>query len=125
MSPINPMRKGANAEREIASHLNNFKLPGGDPVVAKRGCQHAGGVDTPDVKHNIPNVHLEIKRCEKMSPSKARESLLQSARDAGSNLPVVVWRSNRTEWCCILTLDHMLALLGCNRCDSDNEERDK
>ena len=118
MSPINSKSKGSVGEREVAQKMSTYKLPNGEPVIAERGCQRVGGQDSPDVKHNIPNVHIEVKRCEKMSPSKARESLEQSARDAGTNLPVVVWRSNRTEWCALLTFDDLLALLGCNGCDS-------
>jgi len=111
------IRKGAVGEREISSLLNQYKLPSGEPVVAKRGCQHAGGMDTPDVTHNIKNLHLEVKRCESMSPSKARESLAQASRDAGTNLPVVVWRSNRTDWVAMLSFADLLELLGCTECD--------
>jgi len=120
-------RKGAVGEREVRDRLNQYKLPSGEPVVAKRGCQHAGGMDTPDVTHNIKNLHLEVKRCESksMSPAKARDALAQASRDAGSNLPVVVWRSNRTDWVAMLSFADLLELLGCTVCGSTSEGTEK
>jgi hypothetical protein len=117
VSGLHSKRKGASGEREIRDRLNQYILPDGEPVVAKRGCQHAGGPLSPDVAHNIQNLHLEVKRCEAMSPSKARESLAQASRDAGENLPVVVWRSNRTDWVAMLSFAALLELLGCTECD--------
>ena len=125
MSRLHSKRKGASGERDVAKQLNQYKLPDGEPVVAKRGCQHAGGMDSPDVTHNIQNLHLEVKRCETMSPSKARESLAQAKRDAGTNLPVVVWRSNRTDWVCMLSLAGLLELLGCTVCGPVSEGKEE
>ena len=124
MSRINPNIKGSVAEREVARKMSTYKLPNGEPVIAERGCQHAGGPNSPDVKHNIPNVHIEVKRLEKMSPSIARKSLDQSKRDAGENLPVVVWRSNRTDWVAMLSFDDLLQLLGCTKCDPASEGKE-
>jgi len=121
VSRLHSKRKGASGEREVRDRLNQYKLPGGEPVVAKRGCQHAGGMDSADVTHNIKNLHLEVKRCETMSPSKAREALAQANRDAGKNLPVVVWRSNRTDWVAMLSFADLLELLGCTVCGSTSE----
>ena len=123
MSPLNSKKKGARGEIQVRDLLNQYTLPSGEPVVAKRGCQHAGGIETPDVQHNIPGLHLEVKFTNSMSPSKAREALMQAKRDAGENLPVVVWRSNRiTEWVAMLSFDDLLELLGCHRGDPDQKE---
>ena len=83
---IHAKNKGALGERQVRDILNNYKLPSGEPVKAKRGCQHSGGTDSPDVEHNISNLHLEIKRTESMNPAKARLALLQAKKDAGVSL---------------------------------------
>ena len=124
MSRINGKAKGALGERQLATEMSSYTLPSGEPVVAHRGCQHAGGVDTPDVKHNVPGIHVECKRCEKMPPSKARSALLQAKRYAEGNLPVVVWRSNRTEWVCMLSFADFMKLLGCKKCDPEVEKNE-
>ena len=121
VSKINAKVKGAVGEREVRDLLLKYLLPSGDPVQAKRGCQHSGGADSPDVAHNIPNLHIEVKRCEKMNPAKARDALGQAQRDAGDNLPVGVWRSNRTEYVAMLSFRHLLNLLGCEECNQQSK----
>ena len=126
MSGAMSRRKGAAGEREIRDLLNAHTLPNGEPVQAKRGCQHAGGHDSPDVAHNIPNLHIECKRVEVMSPAKMRDALAQSRRDAGEdNLPVVCWRSNRSEWVAMLSVADLLTLFGCEVSNKQNEENDE
>jgi len=125
VSRINSKSKGSAAEREVALKMSAYKLPSGEPVIAERGCQYAGGPDSPDVKHNIPNVHIEVKRIENFSPSIARKSLAQAKRDAGTNLPVVCWRSNRTDWVCMLSLADLLELLGCTVCGPVSEGKEE
>ena len=122
MTKVHAKNKGASGERQVRDVLNSYKLPSGEPVVAKRGCQHSGGTDSPDVEHNIPNLHLEVKRTEKMNPAKARDALNQAKKDSGENLPVVVWRSNRTDWVAMLTFADLLNLLGCTVCDRQLQE---
>ena len=122
MSKVHAKNKGASGERQVRDVLNSYKLPSGEPVEAKRGCQHSGGTDSPDVEHNIPNLHLEVKRTEKMNPAKARDALNPAKKDSGQNLPVVVWRSNRTDWVAMLTFADLLNLLGCTVCDRQLQE---
>lgn len=127
MSGAKSRRKGCAGEIEIRNLLNTHTLPNGEPVQAKRGCQHAGGPDSPDVAHNIPHLHLEVKRVEvaSMSPAKMRDALAQSRRDAGEdNLPVVCWRSNRSEWVAMLSVADLLTLFGCEGSDKQNEENE-
>ena len=54
---MNSLEKGKRGEREaakaMAEHLG---------CVAKRGVQYQGGVDSPDVVHNIAGLHVEVKR---------------------------------------------------------------
>lgn len=61
---------------------------------AERGCQHAGGRDSPDVKTNMKGLHIEAKHVERLNMWDALE---QSKRDAGENeVPVVMFKRNRT-----------------------------
>lgn len=90
MGKINSRAKGARAEREFARLLREHGYE------AERGCQHAGGKDSPDVKCNMPGVHWEVKMVEKLNLQNAMQ---QSKEDAGENeMPLVAHRKNRTEW---------------------------
>lgn len=83
---INSREKGADYERHIAKVIRKYGFE------AERGCQHSGGKDSPDVKHNMPGIHIEAKATEKLSIWKA---LAQSKRDAGEGeIPVVVFKRN-------------------------------
>ena len=53
--------KGASGERELARELS--RLFG---VEARRGCQYHGGPGSPDVAADIPDVHIECKRSERL-----------------------------------------------------------
>lgn len=80
--------KGARYERHVRDVLREYGWE------AERGCQHAGGKDSPDVKHNLPNLHIEAKAVEKLNLWNA---LAQSERDAGENeIPTVVFKRNRS-----------------------------
>jgi Holliday junction resolvase len=87
---MNSREKGKRGEREaakaMAEHLG---------CVAKRGVQYQGGVDSPDVVHNIPGMHVEVKRTEKVQLQAWME---QAIRDAGDQIPTVLHRKNNTEW---------------------------
>ena len=86
---INSRDKGARFERRIAKMLREYGYE------AERGQQHAGGKDSPDVKHNMPRIHIEAKDVEKLNIWNALE---QSKRDAGEDeIPVVMFKRNRTK----------------------------
>lgn len=54
--------KGGRGERELAKFLTDRGFP------AQRGCQHAGGPDSPDVKcESLDEFHIEVKRTEKLT----------------------------------------------------------
>lgn len=89
MGKINSRAKGARFERTLAKMLREHGYE------AERGCQHAGGKDSPDVKHNMHGIHIEAKDVEKLNIWNALE---QSKRDAGeSEIPVVMFKRNRTQ----------------------------
>lgn len=86
---INSRAKGARFERQIAKMLRERGYE------AERGCQHAGGKDSPDVKHNLTRLHIEAKDVEKLNIWNALE---QSKRDAGEDeVAVVMFKRNRTK----------------------------
>lgn len=96
--------KGKVGEREVAELL---RAHGFD---ARRGQQFAGGGDSPDVVHDIPGVHIEVKRTERLDLWSAME---QSARDAKpGEAPVVFHRPNRREWVVIIPASEFLKLVG-------------
>ena len=86
--------KGASGERELAREFE--RLFG---VEARRGQQHCGGPDSPDVKVDIPDVHIECKRTERF---RLYEALDQAIADAGVKVPVVAHRQNRKPWVAVV-----------------------
>jgi hypothetical protein len=103
MGKINSRTKGASYERELAQDLREAGWS-----EAKRGCQHAGGADSPDVV-GLPGWHIEAKRVESFNLHKAME---QAERDRGLDQhPLVVHRRNKGRSVAILDWKTFLALL--------------
>ncbi len=109
---MNSRAKGAVGELEWSRVLKERGYE------ARRGQQFSGGGDSPDVVHNIPGVHFEVKRTERFSLYAAVD---QARRDAPQgSMPVVVHRCNndkrkgscRGEWLVVLSADDYFALLG-------------
>lgn len=86
--------KGAAGEREVARLLREHGFE------TSRGCQYHGGPDSPDVV-GLPGVHIEVKRCEKLS---LYEAMSQAKRDCGTSKPIVIHRRNNCEWLVIQPL---------------------
>ncbi len=65
---------------------------------ARRGGQqgNGGSADAPDVIHNIPGIHIEVKRVEAFSC--LTRAMEQAKKDAGALTPTVFSRTNRSEW---------------------------
>lgn len=100
---INSRAKGKAGELEARDLLRRFGF------TAKRGQQHAGGTDSPDVVHNIPGLHIEVKRVERLN---LEEAMAQAARDAGENTPCVLHRRNKGKWMATIPAEVLLVLLG-------------
>jgi len=75
--------KGKRGEREAAAELG--ALLGVD---ARRGAQHRGGPDSPDVVLDGVRLHVEAKRSERLSLYAA---LAQADEDAPSGSVPIVW----------------------------------
>jgi Holliday junction resolvase len=95
--------KGARGEREAAAELQ--RLFGCD---ACRGRQYSGGDDSPDVKHSIAGVHVEVKRVETL---RIYDSIGQAIIDAGEKLPIVLHRKNNRPWLAIMRLEDLPGLV--------------
>ena len=91
-------QKGKRGERECAAELAEvFGMAYG--VDVRRGVQHQGGPDSPDVVLDGVNVHVECKRVERLDLYGA---MRQAEADAGSKDPVVWHRRNNEESVCII-----------------------
>lgn len=99
---VNSRQKGARGEREWASFLRGYGYE------AERGQQHAGGKDSPDVKTNMPNLHWEVKRVNRLH---LEDAMAQSRRDAGDDeIPAVAYRRDRGEWLVIVDAEDFMGL---------------
>jgi hypothetical protein len=91
--------KGKRGEREAAAEIRRlFRTD------ACRGCQFAGGEESPDIRTSIPHVHFEVKRAETV---RLYDALNQAIADAGANIPVVLHKQNRHPWIAITRLDDL------------------
>lgn len=100
---MNSCRKGKAGERELAAWLREHG------VAARRGVQHAGGPESPDVVADLPGIHLEVKRTECL---RILPALAQAAADAEpGDVPVVLWRCNRGRWVAVLDGEAWLNLV--------------
>jgi len=102
---INSCRKGKDGEREVVKILRSYGIE------AKRGQQHKGGPDSPDVIHDIPGVHIEVKLDKRWGSwpfiVKAFEQVMNDARGGEPpwnattrDLPLVavIGRAPRGQW---------------------------
>lgn len=81
----NSRRKGASGERAWAAFLRSHGIE------ARRGQQHSGSPESPDVVHDLPGVHFEVKLLG--SGLNVYAALEQATRDAGPDqTPVVAYR---------------------------------
>lgn len=102
MPKINSRDKGARFERTLAKMLREHGYE------AERGCQHAGGKDSPDVKTSMDGIHIEAKAVEKLNVWNA---IAQSERDAGEDeIPVVMFKRNRSKVYVIVGFDDFMEM---------------
>ncbi len=94
MPKINSRAKGCRGELQFAKELGHYG------VKAVRGQQKCGSEDSPDVIHDLPDVHFEVKFNEKMAVGSRilEEAMEQAVRDCGASTPVVAWKKSRGRW---------------------------
>jgi hypothetical protein len=97
-------RKGAAGEREAAEKLNDVL-----GTRFHRGRQYHGGPESPDLAGDLPGLHVEVKRCERLS---LWEAVGQAREDASvDQVPVVMHRASRRPWVVIVEADLLIRLL--------------
>ena len=84
----NSKQKGARGEREVASKLREYGYN------CRRGQQY-NGLEGDDVV-GLPNIHIEVKRVEKLNIYDAIDQATRDAREG--ELPVVFHRKNNKKW---------------------------
>ena len=100
---VNSNNKGKVGEREVANILKKeFGLK------ARRGQQHSGSPESPDIVTELTDYHFEIKRTETLSLYKAME---QAINDAGDAEPVVVHRRSNKPWLAIIDFRAFIRLV--------------
>lgn len=98
---VNSRAKGAGGEREIAKKLREYGYD------ARRGQQFSGANGDADVV-GLPNVHLEIKRVERLN---LYDAMAQSVHDAREGeVPVVMHRKNKCEWLVTMRFDEWMQM---------------
>ncbi len=97
-------RKGAAGELEAARKLNDVL-----GTAFHRGRQYHGGPESPDLAGDVPGLHVEVKRTEKL---RLWEAVAQAREDAGTDqVPVVMHRANHKPWVLIVEVDQLIRLL--------------
>ena len=92
--------KGKRGELEAAHLLEDVW-----GVRAKRGQQHQGGDDSPDVRTAMDGVTFEVKRRERIS---VYDALDQAYGDCGDGqIPALLYRRNRSDWLLVMKADDL------------------
>ena len=86
---MNSRDKGKRGELEAAHLLKEYGYE------ARRGQQFSGANGDPDVV-GLPDIHIEVKRVEKLNIDEALEQAIRDKRE--SEIPIVMHRKNRTKW---------------------------
>lgn len=102
---MNSKRKGSEGERELCEYLTAAGFP------AHRNEQrYTGGKGNPDIDaEGLEQLHIEVKRCEKLNVSAAMQ---QAQADAVNRIPVVVHRRSREKWLITMRLQDYLRVKG-------------
>ena len=100
--------KGKRGEREVAALMRDHGFE------ARRGQQHRGGGDSPDVIHNVPGLHVEVKFRERIN---VYEVLNQAHDDShAEDTAVVFHRRANKRWIVILEADAFLRIMKDVKC---------
>ena len=99
----NSKQKGKRGELEVAAL---FRAHGFE---ARRGQQFKGTADSPDVIHDIPNLHVEVKFKEKFSLYNAMDQA--SSEASYPKIPTVFYRRKHKPWVAVLLADDFLRML--------------
>jgi len=102
--------KGKRGELSLVHALNPGRTPypagwrhtvTRELISATTGRQHHGGPESPDIRHNIKGIHVEVTHREDIAEDNSvlRTKLDQSIADSPyGTLSVVIWKRNREKW---------------------------
>ena len=100
---VNSKRKGAAGERELAHKLNEYGFE------TRRSVQYNGKADDGKADLvNLPGIHIECKRVERLNVSEAMAQAINDAKD--EELPTVFHRKNREGWLVTMRLSDWMEL---------------
>lgn len=95
-------RKGRGGELEIVKIFQSYGIDAQPGQAVSYGS-------TPDVV-NIPGVHPEIKRVERLNVPEAMAQAVRDSKKFNDGMPVLFHRRNRQGWLCTMRLDEWLEL---------------
>lgn len=100
---MNSKQKGARGEREFASICREY---GYDVRRTQQYCGNTG--DAADVV-GLPNIHVEVKRVERLNID---DAMAQAVRDAKKNkaMSIVAHRKNNCKWLVTMRVEDWFAL---------------
>ena len=90
--------KGKRGELELASSLRDFGFPD-----AHRSQQFCGSSSSADLL-GVPGIHIEVKRCERLSIYDAYEQAVRDS-EGTEDIPIVFHRRSGKPWLAILSLE--------------------
>ena len=100
---VNSKRKGAAGERELAKKLNEYGFE------TRRSVQYNGKADDGKADLvNLPGIHIECKRVERLNVSEAMAQAINDAKDGET--PTVFHRKNREGWLVTMRLSDWMDL---------------
>lgn len=102
MSRINSKAKGKAGELEFVNLCKEYGFYG-----ARRSQQYSGEGHTADVI-GLPDVHIEVKRVERLNIDNAMEQCLRDKAD--DDLGIVAHRKNHKEWLITMTADDWMEI---------------
>lgn len=99
--PINSKKKGKNGELSLAHELQKYGYD------VRRSVQYSGANHDADLE-NLPGIHIECKRVEKLN---IYDAMAQSIHDARENeIPVVMHRRNHDYWKVTMRLEDFMKI---------------
>lgn len=107
---MNSRQKGKRSELEVAAILRDLGFED-----SRRSVQHsgrpaaAGAAGAPDVL-GIDGVHIEVKNRARYGRADLQAWLERNTEDAGSNVPIVIHKSNRVPWMATVWLGDIVRL---------------
>ncbi len=95
-------KKGRNGELEIVKIFQDYGIDAQPGQAVRFGS-------SPDVV-NIPGVHPEIKRVERLNVPEAMAQAVRDSEKFHDGMPVLFHRRNRQNWLCTMRLEDWMGL---------------